>query len=238
MKAVKLAFLAAAILGSISSSGQTADELVDKYLNAIGGKENLKKINSFISTGSMQVQGADVTIVSTVLQAKGNRQDIMVMGMNGYTIVTPTAGWTFMPWTGQTAAEEMPKETVAQGGDQIDAQGPLVDYKSKGHTVEFAGREDVNGVSCYKLKINYKGGKQDTWYLDPTTYYLLKSVTRLKVNGTDMEQTTTFSNYQKQADGYVVPMSINVPLGMGINADLTLSKVEYNKPVDESVFKP
>src|SRR6478735_2800266 len=112
MKTIKLAFLSAALLGAIGTFAQTADEVVDKYLLAIGGKENWKKVNTVITEGTMQVQGADVTIVSTAVHGKGNRQDISVMGMTGYQIMTPTEGWSFMPFQGQTQAEPATAEMV------------------------------------------------------------------------------------------------------------------------------
>lgn len=238
MKSIKLAFLGAALLGAVSSFAQTADEVVDKYLNAIGGKENWKKITSVVTEGSMQVQGADVTIVSTAVQNKGMRQEISVMGMTGYQIMTPTEGWTYMPFQGQTKAEPSTAEQVKLGADQLDVQGALVDYKTKGHSIELLGKEDVDGTECHKLKITYKSGKVDTYFIDPNTYLLVKAITKQTVNGQEMELTSAFSNYQKTPEGVVMPMAITVPLGPGLTADMTVKKVEINKPVADSTFKP
>ena len=56
--------------------------------------------------------------------------------------------------------------------------------------------------------------------------------------GQEMEMATTFSNFQKLPEGIVVPMSMNIPLGPGMNVDFALSKVEVNRALDESIFKP
>lgn len=235
---MKLAFVMAAIFGSISSFAQTADELLDKYIVAIGGKEAWKNVNSLITTGSMQVQGTDVTVVTSVLQGKGARQDIMVMGMNGYNIITPAGGWAFMPWTGQTEPMAASEVEVKQGADQYDMQSNLVNYKSLGSTLEYLGKEDLDGKPTHKLKMTQQSGKQETFYLDAGTYYVVRSVTRRSVNGQEDVRTTSFSNYQKQEGGIVMPLSIGLELGQGMTADLFISKVEVNKPVDESIFKP
>jgi hypothetical protein len=53
-----------------------------------------------------------------------------------------------------------------------------------------------------------------------------------------MEVTTTYSNYEKLQEGVVIAKNISLPLGPGMNADFTVSKVEINSPVDETAFKP
>jgi hypothetical protein len=238
MKTIKIALLSAALFATVGSYAQTADEVVDKYLVAIGGKENWKKINSVVTEGAMQVQGADVTVVSTALQGKGSRQDITVMGMTGYQIMTPTEGWSYMPFQGQTKAEPATAEMVKLGADQLDVQGPLIDYKTKGHSIELLGKEDVDGTECHKLKITYKSGKVDTYFIDPTSFLLVKSISKQSVNGQEMELTTTFSNYQKTPEGILIPMAVTVPLGPGLSADMTVKKIEINKAVADTAFKP
>lgn len=239
MKTLKMfSLLFVAFWSAASVKAQTADEIISKHIEAIGGADNWKKVTSMIQTGSMTVQGADVSVVRTVVHNKGSRQDISLMGMNGYQIMTPTAGWNYMPFNGQTKAEPVTEDDLKEGQEDIDAQGSLVDYKGKGHSVESLGKEDVDGTECFKLKVNYKSGRTETIFVDPKTYYMVKSVGVRKANGQEVELTTTYSNFQKLPEGIVVPMSISIPLGPGFNADFSVSKVEVNKPVDESVFKP
>lgn len=239
MKAFKFFSLFIASAFSLATiKAQTADEVVNKHIDAVGGAANWKKVNSMVQTGSMSVQGTDISVVRSVLHNKGSRQDISVMGMNGYMILTPTAGWNFMPFQGQTAAEPMTAEDVKESQDDLDAQGSLVDYKTKGHTIELIGSEDVEGTDCYKLKVGLKSGRTETVFIDKKTYNMIKSVTVRKANGQEMEMATTFSNFQKLPEGIVVPMSMNIPLGPGMNVDFALSKVEVNRALDESIFKP
>lgn len=239
MKTIKfLSFVVAACVSLSTVKAQTVDEVVNKHVEAIGGKDNWKKVTSMIQSGSMTVQGADVQVVSTVLHGKGYRNEITLMGMTGYQILTPTEGWNFMPFSGQTAPEAVTADDLKQGQDQLDAQGVLVDYAAKGHKVELLGKEDVDGTECFKLKITLKSGSVQTYFIDPSTYYILKLVSTRSANGQEMEMSTTFSNYKKLPEGIVIPMSLSIPLGPGFNADFTVEKVEINKPIDESVFKP
>lgn len=239
MKAFKFFSLFIASAFSLSSvAAQTADEVVNKHIGAVGGADNWKKVNSIVQTGSMSVQGTDISVVRSVLHNKGSRQDISVMGMNGYQILTPAAGWNFMPFQGQTAAEPMTPEDVKESQDDLDAQGSLIDYKTKGHTIEMIGSEDVEGTDCFKLKVGLKSGRSETVFIDKKTYNMIKSITVRKANGQEMEMATTYSNFQKLPEGIVVPMSMNIPLGPGMNVDFALSKVEVNKAIDEAIFKP
>jgi len=212
---------------------QTADEVVNKHIEAVGGAEAWKKVNSMVTEGTMQIQGADIGVNLTVVNGKGSRQDISAMGMNGYQIITPTEGWNFMPFQGQKAAEPVTADDLKTSQDQLDIQGSLMDYKAKGHTLEYIGTEDIEGVEAIKLKETLKGGKIQTIYLDPKTYYITRVVTKQKANGKEFDVTTNLSNYQKLPEGIVVPMSVQLPFG-----ELTVTKVEINKPIDEKIFKP
>jgi len=59
-----------------------------------------------------------------------------------------------------------------------------------------------------------------------------------KADGQETEVSYSFSNFTKLPEGIVVPMGMTIPLGPGFNADFTIAKVEVNKAIDESIFKP
>lgn len=239
MKTLKLFSLFVATAFSFTAiKAQTADEIVSKHIEAIGGADNWKKVNSIIMTGTMNAQGMNLDVTTTVLHNKGSRQDINAMGMNNYIILTPNNGWSFFPIRGQQAPEALTAEDVKEGQNSLDAQGGFVDYKTKGHTVELIGKEDVDGTECFKLKLSLKGGTSETYFIDPKTFYIVKVVSVKKANGQEMELPSTMSNYQKLPEGIVVAMSVSVPFGPGVNFDFNISKVEVNKAIDESLFKP
>ncbi len=212
---------------------QTADEIVNKHVTAIGGLDAWKKVNSMVTTGTIKMQSAEIGVSQTILNGKGSRQDITAMGMSGYQIVTPVSGWNFMPFQGQKAPEPITADELKEAQDDLDVQGSLIDYKAKGHTVEYLGTDDVEGVDAYKLKLTLKNGKVQTIFIDPKNYYIIRVITKQKANGKEMEVTTNISNYQKLPEGIMVPWSIGLPFG-----EMIISKVEINKPVDENIFKP
>jgi len=234
MKLIRTSAIAiAAMLVSIFTFAQTAEEIVTKHIEAIGGAAAWKKVNSLYYEGKITVQGTEVNVTLTALNGKGARQNISVMGMTGYQIVTPTAGWNFMPFQGQTTAEAMTADQLKESADDLDVQGKLIDYKSKGNTVEYLGKDDVEGTECFKLKITTKAGNVETAFIDPKSYYVVRSVVKKTANGQQSDVQTDLSNYQKLPEGIVVPFSIKLSEG-----ELVISKAEVNKQVDESTFKP
>jgi hypothetical protein len=230
--------LTAACLSMNFSFAQNAGEVISKHIAAIGGAENWKKVNSMVMSGSMSMQGTDISMKRTVAHKTGFRNEISLMGMTGYQILTPTEGWSFMPFGGQTAPEAMTADDVKESQDDLDAQGALVDYAAKGHTVEYLGKEEVDGTECHKLKVAYKSGRTETMFFDPSSFYLIKSVSVRKANGQEVEMSTIFSNYEKLPEGIVVAKSISLPLGPGMNADFSVSKVDVNASIDPSAFVP
>jgi hypothetical protein len=107
-----------------------------------------------------------------------------------------------------------------------------VDYKDKGHTIELVGKEDVEGTECFKLKVTLKGGNIRTLFFDPSSFYMIREVAKMKANGQEGEQTVNFSNFQKLPEGIVVPWSIGTPFG-----ELKVEKYEVNSKIDPSLFK-
>lgn len=230
MKRILFSFLL--LSAGFSAFSQTADEVINKHIEAIGGVDAWKKVNSVKMEGTMQVQGAELTVTQTVLHNKGSRQDISIMGMTGYTFVTPTEGWNYLPFQGQQAPEAMTAEDLAESQEQMDAQGSLIDYAVKGHSVEYLGKDEVDGTDCYKLKVNKKSGSPETMYFEKKTHYLIKSVTLRKANGQETEIVTSYSNYEKLPEGIVVAKSVTLPFG-----ELNVSKITINGAVDEAIFK-
>ncbi|MBL7765273.1 MAG: hypothetical protein JNJ58_04220 [Chitinophagaceae bacterium] len=211
----------------------TLEEIVTRHIDAIGGKANWSKIKTIKTEGTMKAQGAEIKITIYQKDKVAMRQDIAVMGMNGWFILTKTEGWNFMPFQGQTKPEPMTADDVKQAQDGLNIQDDFITYKEQGKKLELVGKDDVDGVECLKLKMKDAEGKETTYYLDPESYLIIKETEKIKANGQEVDNTTTYGNYKKLDEGIVMPMSIIQGYG---ETEITL--YEINKPIDENLFKP
>src|SRR5438128_4376812 len=123
--------------------------------------------------------------------------------------------------------------------DQVeytDIDGPLVDWQSKGSTVEYLGTEDVDGTPAHKLKVVRKNGDVSFVYLDPDHFLEIRIVTQRVRQGAYEEVETDLGDYEK-AGGVFVPTSIEVGRkGAPDKQTVVIDKVEANVPVDDTIF--
>ena len=224
-------FIFALVLAQFAQA-QTVDEVIEKNITAMGGKEKLATLNSYKMEGFMSVQGTDVGIVITRLHNVGSRTDIAVMGRENYQVTTPAKGIVFMPVFGQSEPGPMPEDQLKAWQPLLDLHGNFVNYKEKGTQVELMGKETLDGTECYKLKASFKNGNTTNYFIDTKTYRLYKTTTMLMTNGTEVESFTIHTNYKQTADGYWFAYTTTNSRGQ-----TDYDKIETNIKVDESIFK-
>lgn len=217
---------------TLSSYAQNLDEIIKKHIEAIGGKDNWIKVKSMKTTGTTKAQGAEIKITILQVDKKAMRQDIALMGMNGYSILTNTEGWNFMPFAGQTKPEPSTADDVKKSQDDLNIMPDFLTYKEQGKKLELIGKDDFDGTECFKLKMIDTEKKETTYYIDPSTYYIIKETIKVTKDGKEVENSTTFSNYKKQDIGVFYPFSI-----AGSWGEMEVTALEINPKIDESVFK-
>lgn len=225
---ISVIFILAILVGSLTATAQTVDEIIQKHLAAIGGADNWKKINSIKKSCVRLTRGTEIPVTITILQGKGYRQESTFSGMTSYTIITDKEGWNYNPRNG-LKAEALPAESVKLSQNILDIQGPLIDYKAKGYKITYYGTDDVEGTECHKLKVVMPSGKEETIFIDASNYYLVRTVEKTKANGKEQVQTITYGDYETLPEGIIYPMSYN---------GITIRKIEINGTIDDKIFKP
>jgi hypothetical protein len=237
MKTMKIFLLTLTAFLTISfSKAQTADEIISKYVDAIGGKDKLSQMNSVYIESGTEVMGNEAATKTTILNGKGYKNETDFNGQMIVQVVTSKGGWMINPFAGASDPTPLPDDQFKASEDQVYISGPLFDYAAHGGKVELLGQEKVGDVNAYKLKYTNKDNSEITYYLDPATYYIIRTVKKGTAMGQEVTITIGFSNYQKT--DYGIQMAYTTDIDMGQFAlKVNIKKVEVNKAVDPSFFE-
>jgi len=241
-------FFSGLLLIGVALQAQTADEVINKYIDALGGKDKLNSIKTLYMEGVTVMQnGNEIDAKIYKEQDKLSRREVSFGMGNAVSIVTDKEGWSSNPRANGGAFQEIPAERLKMQQAELDIRGALVDYAAKGSTVELLGKEKVGDKDAYKIKLTPKTGSEVIYYIDANTYYLIRETHKGgggvpgggggrpagQGNG-DGTINIDFSNYQKTADGYIFPYTVS----FGVGASMNYEKIEVNKPIDPKLYKP
>src|ERR1700753_3914392 len=139
MKTLKLLLVIAIACSSFATQAQTADEIISKHIDAIGGKDLLSKINTMSVDATVTAMGADYTTKITSINGKAFKNETDVNGSSIVQCVTDTGGWTMNPFMGQSDPTPMTAEELKAAKATLDVRGQLYNYKEKGSTATLLG---------------------------------------------------------------------------------------------------
>ena len=226
------------LLFAVSAFSQTAEELVQKNIEAKGGLEKIKAIKSIRVTGrSTQGGGFNATVSQENERPNQVRETFSFQGMTAVQAYDGHTGWAIQPFGGKKDPMLMGEDDLRDLLIDADFDGPLVDYQAKGNTVEYLGHDTVDGDDALRLKVTLKNGDIIYYYLDPDTYLEIRKETQEFIRGSVRENATELGSY-KPVNGVMFPYSIasgpkNDPSSW---QTITVEKIEVNVPIPESDF--
>jgi hypothetical protein len=203
-----LALAAAFLLPAAPAPAITAEEIVAKNVEARGGPAALASLQSLRRTGAFVLPGRNLLItVNDVRMRPGRvRQETTYQGLTQIQAFDGEKGWQVQPFEGRKEPSFMSEDDTKPFRLAADLDGPWVDAKAKGHTLEYLGTEDVDGTFAHKLRVRLKWGGDVTVWIDPDTWMVIRDVQRTVVRGADQEVETDYGDYEK-VGGVFIPMS-------------------------------
>ena len=231
------ALLAPIAHADTAAAPMSVDDILAKHYEACGGLAKMKAVNTMRVTGTITLgPGMEAPFTMERKRPGMRRMEFSLQGMTGIQAFDGSKTWSVMPFMGKKDPEVGTDEDNKNAQDDADFDGALVDYKTKGHTIELMGKEPVEGADAYKLKVTKKNGNIEYDYLDAETFLLVKTEGKVKRRGTEMEGETTFSDY-KEVDGLMQPFSMESGAKeMPQKQKLTFTKIELNVPLDDARF--
>jgi len=234
---LRFALVFTILVFAIQASAQTVDEVINKNIQAHGGLEKLKAAKSVKMTGKMILPGGvEAPIVYEKKRPSSIRIEFVIQGLTGIQAYDGQTAWQVMPFQGIKDAQKMSEEDAKDLTEEADFDGPLVDYKAKGNTVELVGKEDLEGSPAYKLKLTLKSGDVRYLYIDAENWLELKQTSIIKREGKEASVDTFLSDY-KPVNGLVFAHSIEVKAGGQAGPQYVVDKIEMDSALDDSLFK-
>lgn len=229
---VYVALMLPIVLLSLNVQAQTADEIIEKYITAIGGKEKWKQVKSMKVNGFIEVQGIKINFTQQAIHNVGVRVDAEFQGQKIIDITTPTKGWSQNPFGGRSSLQPISEEELKQKLDELDIQDEFIDYASKGSTVEFLGKDEEDGNEFYKVKMTTKNNNESVYFFDVNTSLIYKEEKTVKQQGQEMKMVTKVFDYK------TIPFGIKIPhKSEQMGQLLVTDKIDINPTIDENIFK-
>lgn len=229
-----LVVLSALIAVSAYTKAQTADDIINKNIAAMGGLDKLNSIKTLYEEDSNMIQGLKIPIKVWMVNKKCQRVEFSYGGMTGFSILRSDSGWNFVPFQGQTKPEPATADDVKKGQEGLYVTDAFINYKEKGYKVMFEGTDESEGSESWKLKVTISDSISETYYIDPESNYVIMVKNKIIQNGKVVESTETRSDYKKTSDGYIFPMETNSS-GQG---DIKTYVIKVNEPINDKIFSP
>jgi hypothetical protein len=223
----------------VEAAAQTTDEIVAKVLAARGGLEKAKAIQTERITGTIYFNAEMYGPFLAEFKRPGKMHNevtiqnkTVVRAFNG-----KDAGWVTNPFAGKDTPEAMSADEVKDAVNEADFDGPLVDAKAKGNTIELAGTEKVEGRDAYILKVTHKDGQVSSYSFDTKTFLLAKWSGADSVNGETVTRETYFHDYRDVGGLKFAFELVSDTLEANVTQRIAVDKIELDPQIDDARFR-
>ena len=205
--------------------GVTVEQVLNKYIEAIGGKENILKVKDKTTKMSGAMQGTNITMTQS--QKAPNRF---------YQLVDFGVGRQTTVFDGEKGKSSAMGQELNMTPDQIEQMKlgslySMLEYAKNNIKTELAGMETINNKDAYRVTFTYPSGKKATNYYDVNSGLIVRTI----AEGAGATQTIDFDDYRDvQGIKYAFKMSVGTPNG---TIDLITSSVEVNTNPNDTLFE-
>lgn len=220
---------------SADLSAQTVDDVLKDYIAAIGGQKNLNKINSLQMKAKIVSDMFQADATTTLLNGKGYKVNMDIMGMQVETCYTEEGGWSSDPMSGSIV--EIPDDQFKINKGALYVSGPYANFKDLGLSAELVGQANVNGVNAYQIRFTVDGTDTSAdHFFDPDTHLLIRTTAMVDAQGSLIKAVTDYKDYKEVEGGIKIAHVQEIDYGGMMSMTNTIASVEVNPEVDPAIF--
>ncbi|MCG6189593.1 LolA family protein [Maribellus maritimus] len=212
---------------------QNLKEILDKHFKAIG-QEKLTKVETYLVKAKVNQMGMEIPMEMKMKRPDKFRMEMDMAGQKMIQAFDGKKGWIVAPWV-SSEPQELSGAELEQAMAQADIDGELYNYEKKGHKLELAGKENIDGTDVYNLKLTDKNGNIKNYYIDTDKYLLSQVKARAISMGQEVNVTQKMVEY-KDFDGIKMATRIISTTPMG-DAEIIMEDIKFNPDIADSVFE-
>jgi predicted Zn-dependent peptidase len=206
--------------------GMDANTILEKYIEAIGGKAKLDGVESYSMVAEAEMQGMKLELEMKKTTKDQFMQDVKVMGNSmSKQVLDGDSGYAVV----QGQRKDLTPEEIEKVKEESSAF-PELNYLAAGN-VTLEGVEQVGDSKAYKLKIS----DSKSAFYDMETGLKVQEVTTQEVQGQQMTSTLGYGDYQ-EVSGIKFPFKIMQTVGPQ-SFEFMVKEIKVNEGVDASDFK-
>jgi outer membrane lipoprotein-sorting protein len=229
--------------GHTASAQQTANDIIEKSIAALGGRAAHAKLQSRSGKGTISLSTPAGEIAGTieVLNAPPNKARALIKAdLSAFGAGELVVDQRFDGSSGYVLDSMQGNREIT--GNQLDNMKnssfphPFLSYKEQGTSAKLEGKESVGGRDAYVIVFDPTTGSESRNYIDAETFLPIKTVMKAEIPqlGQEVEQTTEFFDY-KEIDGVKIPFRFKTSSSIQA-VEITFTTVEHNVKVDSSLF--
>jgi outer membrane lipoprotein-sorting protein len=228
--------IAALTIFALNARAQTVDEVIARNIQAHGGLEKMKTVHSFRITAKFSQGSFRAEFKQESKRPEKVREEFIIQGMAQIQAYDGKTGWQISPFGGRKDPDLLSQDDMKSLIVDADIDGPLVNYKEKGHKAELVGHDSVEGTDCYKIKLSMKNGDVRYYYLDADSYLELKLEIQTTIRGALQESELYYGDYE-QVNGIYYPFAVEqAQKGSSSRAQFSVEKIEQNVNLEDTLF--
>jgi outer membrane lipoprotein-sorting protein len=219
----------------------TAEQIVDRSVEVRGGLQAWSKIATIIWAGHLESERSPVPSLPFELKEKRpgkSRFEITEPSQRSLRVFNGVGGWKMkLGQDGRPELKPLTAQEVKYARAAPGLEGPLIDFRAKGSTVELQGSEELEGRKSYRIGVTLASGDKQTVWIDAESFLESRfDRATYSPTGTKGVVTVRYHDY-KEIEGLALPSVIEISGAASLKPDrMVIERVALNPPIEDREF--